>query len=85
MQASLNVLLPNATQSDPVVQAVPAPRAVFGELIRQAGQGDLLLCDNTRAKALSLIVAGNQLEAAGLATCERLLLHNLLQTCVPNP
>ncbi|MBK7953390.1 MAG: IS66 family transposase [Candidatus Accumulibacter sp.] len=67
LQASLHVPLPDATQWDLVVQAVPAPRAVFGELIRQAGQGDLLHCDDTRAKILSLIVARNQLEAAGLA------------------
>jgi transposase len=66
LQASLNVPLPDATQWDLVVQAVPAPRAVFGELIRQAGQGKLLYLDDTRAKILSLIVARNQLEAAGL-------------------
>jgi len=67
LQASLHVPLPDATQWDLVVQAVPVPRAVFGELTRQAGQGDLLHCDDTRAKILSLIVARNQLEAAGLA------------------
>jgi transposase len=32
LQASLHVPLPDATQWDLVVQAVPAPRAVFGEL-----------------------------------------------------
>lgn len=65
LQESLNVPLPDATQWDLVVQAVPAPRAVFGELLRQAGQGDLLYSDDTRAKVLSLIVARNKLEAAG--------------------
>jgi transposase len=59
LQASLNVPLPDPTQWDPMFQAVPAPCAVFGELIRQAGQGDLLHCDGTRAKILSLIVARN--------------------------
>jgi transposase len=65
LQESLNVPLPDATQWDLVAQAVPAPRAVFGELIRQAAQGDLLYSDDTRAKVLSLIVARNKLEAAG--------------------
>jgi hypothetical protein len=66
LQASLNVPLPDATQWDLVAQAVPAPRAVFGELTRQAGQGDLLHCDDTPAKILSWIVARSKLEAAGL-------------------
>ena len=65
LQASLNVPLPDATQWDIVAQAVPAPRAVFGELSRQAGQGELLHCDDTPAKILSLIAARRQLEAAG--------------------
>lgn len=65
LQASLNVPLPDATQWEIVLQAVPAPRAVFAELSRQAGQGDLLHCDDTPAKILSLIAARRQLEAAG--------------------
>lgn len=65
LQASLNVPLPDATQWEIVLQAVPAPRAVFAELSRQAGQGDLLHCDDTPAKILSLIAARRQREAAG--------------------
>lgn len=65
LQASLNVPLPDATQWQIVLDAVPAPAAVFDELTRQAAQGDVLHCDDTPAKILSLVVERNKLEAAG--------------------
>ena len=65
MQGSLNVPLPDSTQWQIVLEAVPAPSAVVKELIRQAGQGDVLHTDDTPGKILSLIVARNKLEAAG--------------------
>ncbi|MEF8700835.1 MAG: IS66 family transposase [Candidatus Accumulibacter sp. UW20] len=66
LQASLNVPLPDSTQWDLLSQAVPAPRAVFDELIREAGQADLLHCDDTPRKILSLIAERKQIEAASL-------------------
>jgi transposase len=51
---------------DILSQAVPAPRAVFDELIREAGQADLLHCDDTPMKILSLIAERKQIEAASL-------------------
>ena len=66
LQESLNTPLPDATQWDIIAQAAPAPRAVFGELTHQAGQGDLLYCDDTRMKVLSLINERSKLEADGL-------------------
>jgi len=65
LQGSLNVPLPDATQWQIVKDAVPAPAAVFDELTRQAAQGDVLHCDDTPAKVLSLIDARNKREAAG--------------------
>jgi len=55
LQASLCVPLPDATQWDIVSKAVPAPRAVFQELIRQAAQAPLLHSDDTPMKVLSLM------------------------------
>jgi hypothetical protein len=40
LQGSLNVPLPDSTQGQIVLDAVPAPAVVFSELIRQAAQGD---------------------------------------------
>ena len=65
LQGSLNVPLPDATQWQIVKAAVPAPAAVFDELTRQAAQGDVLHCDDTPAKILSVINARKKLEAAG--------------------
>ena len=65
LQRSLNVPLPDATQWQIVHEAVPAPEAVFDELTRQAAQGDVLHCDDTPAKVLSLVVDRNKREAAG--------------------
>jgi transposase len=65
LQGSLNVPLPDATQWQIVRDAVPAPEAVFDELTRQAAQGDVLHCDDTPAKVLSLVVDRNKREAAG--------------------
>lgn len=65
LQGSLNVPLPDSTQWQIVLNAVPAPGAVFDELTRQAAQGDVLHSDDTPAKILSLIVARNKCEAAG--------------------
>jgi transposase len=68
LQGSLNVPLPDSSQWQIVLDAVPAPAAVFDELTRQAAQGDVLHCDDTPAKVLSLIDARNKREAAGQAT-----------------
>jgi len=65
LQASLNVPLPDATQWEIVAKAVPAPRAAFAELIRQAAQAPLLHNDDTPAQILSLRAERTKLEAAG--------------------
>ena len=65
LQGSLNVPLPDATQWDIVVKAVPGPRAAFAELIRQAAQAPLLHNDDTPAQILSLRAERTRLEAAG--------------------
>lgn len=65
LQASMNIPLPDSTQWDIVSKAVPAPHAVFDELVNQAAQGDVLHNDDTPAKILSLIVARKKNEAAG--------------------
>lgn len=66
LQGSLNVPLPDSsTQGQIVLDAVPAPAVVFSELIRQAAQGDVLHCDDTPAKILSVIDARKKREAAG--------------------
>jgi len=66
LQASLYVPLPDATQWDIVSRAVPAPRAVFEELIRQAAQAPLLHSDDTPMKVLSLMKERARAEAGGL-------------------
>ena len=65
LQASLNVPLPDSTQWDIVANAVPAPKAVFAELVRQAAQAPLLHTDDTPAKILSLMADRTRREAAG--------------------
>ena len=65
LQASLNVPLPDATQWDIVLKAVPGPRAAFQELIRQAAQAELLHNDDTPARILSLMSERAKAEAAG--------------------
>ncbi|HEY6355517.1 MAG TPA: IS66 family transposase, partial [Burkholderiaceae bacterium] len=66
LQASLYVPLPDATQWDIVSKAVPAPRAVFEELIRQAAQAALLHSDDTPMKVLSLMAMRAKAEADGV-------------------
>jgi len=66
LQASLYVPLPDATQWDIVAKAVPAPRAVFQELIVQAAQAPLLHSDDTPMKVLSLMAERERAEADGL-------------------
>ena len=66
LQASLYVTLPDATQWDIVSKAVPAPRAVFRELIVQAAQAPLLHSDDTPMKVLSLMAARAKAEADGV-------------------
>jgi transposase len=66
LQASLYVPLPDATQWDIVSKAVPAPRAVFEALIRQAAQAPLLHSDDTPMKVLSLMAARAKAEADGV-------------------
>ena len=58
--------LPDATQWDIVSRAVPAPRAAFQELIRQAAQAPLLHSDDTPMKVLSLMAARARAEADGV-------------------
>jgi transposase len=70
LQASLHVPLPDATQWDIVEQAVPAPRCVYKELIRQAAQAPLLHNDDTPARVLALMRERKQAEAAGKATAK---------------
>ena len=65
LQASLNVPLPDATQWDIVCKALPAPRAIFTELIKQAAQAPLLHTDDTPTKILSLMADRKVLEALG--------------------
>lgn len=65
LQASLNVPLPDATQWDIVLKAVPGPRAAFEELIRQSAQAQLLHNDDTPARILSLMRERTETEAAG--------------------
>ena len=66
LQASLYVPLPDATQWDIVSKAVPAPRASFEELIRQAAQAPLLHSDDTPMKVLSLMAERARAEADGV-------------------
>ena len=66
LQASLYVPLPDATQWDIVSKAVPAPRAAFEELIRQAAQAPLLHSDDTPMKVLSLMKERARAEAGGV-------------------
>ena len=66
LQASLYVPLPDATQWDIVSKAVPAPRAAFQELIRQAAQAPLLHSDDTPMKVLSLMAERERAEADGV-------------------
>jgi transposase len=66
LQASLYVPLPDATQWDIVSKAVPAPRVVFEELIRQAAQAPLLHSDDTPMKVLSLMAQRAKAEAEGI-------------------
>lgn len=65
LQASLNVPLPDATQWDIVYKALPAPKAIFTELIKQAAQAPLLHTDDTPTKILSLMADRKVLEALG--------------------
>jgi transposase len=66
LQASLYVPVPDATQWDIVSKAVPAPRAVFEELIVQAAQAPLLHSDDTPMKVLSLMAQRARAEADGV-------------------
>jgi|SRR5665647_865337 len=67
LQACLHVPLPDATQWDIVDQAATGPRHVFGELIRQAGQAEVLHNDDTPARILALMgVRRAKAEAAGV-------------------
>jgi transposase len=66
LQASLYVPLPDATQWEIIDKAVPAPRAVFEELIRQAAQAPLLHSDDTPMKVLSLMAERARAEADGV-------------------
>ena len=71
LQASMNVPLPDATQWEIVSKALPAPKAAFNELIRQAAQAPLLHNDDTPAKILALIAERTKAQAAGQTPKER--------------
>lgn len=66
LQASLYVPLPDSTQWDIVSKAVPAPRAVFEQLIVQAAQAPLLHNDDTPMRVLSLMAERARIEADGV-------------------
>jgi transposase len=66
LQASLYVPLPDATQWEIVAKAVPAPCAVFEQLIVQAAQAPLLHSDDTPMKVLSLMAERARAEADGV-------------------
>lgn len=66
LQASLHLPLPDATQWDLIAKAVPAPRAVFEELIREGAQSPLLHCDDTPMKVLSLMKERTEAEDSGV-------------------
>jgi len=65
LQANLNVPLPDATQWDIVLKALPGPRAAFQELIVQAAQAPLLHNDDTPMRILELMAARTTAERAG--------------------
>ena len=65
LQASLYVPLPDSTQWDIVYKSMPAPRAVFQELIIQGAQAPLLHNDDTPMKVLSLMAERARIEANG--------------------
>jgi transposase len=67
LQASLHVPLPDATQWDLIGQALPAPRCVHVEMIRQAAQAPLLYNDDTRSRVLELMARRKLAEA--VAAC----------------
>ena len=54
LEGSLGIPLPAATQWEVVRDAVTALAPAYGELIRQAAQGDVLYNDDTTAKILEL-------------------------------
>ena len=65
LQANLNVPLSDATQWDIVSKAVAGPSAVYDELIYQAAQAELLHCDDSPMKVLSLMADRKKIETAG--------------------
>lgn len=85
LQASLNVALPDATQWDILVQAVPAPRAVFDELTRQAAQARLLHNDDTPMTILELKRERAQAEAAGLTPVAKAISTSGIIAFIPTP
>ena len=65
LQANMNVPVSDATQWDIISKSVPAPKAIYNELIYQAAQADLLHCDDSPMKVLSLMEERKIIEAAG--------------------
>jgi hypothetical protein len=65
LQANLNVPLSDATQWDIVSKAVATPSVVFDMLIYQAAQADILHCDDSPMKVLSLMEERKEIEAEG--------------------
>ena len=57
LQANLRVPLPDATQWDIVLRAVPGPRLAFAELVRQSAQAQVLHNDDTPMKIQALMKA----------------------------
>ena len=65
LQAACTSRCPMPRSGTSCSKAVPAPRAVFEELIRQAAQAQLLHNDDTPARILSLMRERTKAEAAG--------------------
>jgi hypothetical protein len=66
LQASMNMPAPDATQSEILCQAIPAPAAVYDALTHEAAQAGLLHADDTQMKVLKLMGERKRAEANGL-------------------
>lgn len=67
LQQSLGIPLPASTQWEIVAEEATTIQPAFGELVRQAAQGDVVYNDDTTARILSLMKERAAAEAAGNA------------------
>jgi transposase len=65
LQAALDVPLPDATQWEIVAGASDGARCMYGELQRQAAQGEVLHNDDTPMRILELTQERRQIQASG--------------------